>query len=202
MRTYDTPGAYIERDDRAQGGLSRLRTDVAAFVGIGERGPARRAVAVESWKQFQGIFGGVFPNGYLAYVVRAFFENGGRRCWIVRIESDAAAIAGAKLASGMPPGAPVWDLQASSSGTWGNGLAARLVELRRVVRRVARATADWAEVDLSAGFSRGTTVELQQDTGAAMLSEVRVLSAVASSSGRLVWNHTGPHVSLPTDRPS
>jgi uncharacterized protein len=201
MRTYDTPGAYIERDDRAQGGISRLRTDVAAFVGISDRGPARRAVAVESWKQFQGIFGDVFPNGYLAYVVRAFFDNGGRRCWIVRLESDAAQPAAATLRASAAPGAPLWALEASSSGSWGNALAARLVELRRIVRRVRRASSDWAEVDLSAGFSRATTVELSQETGGVLSKELRILSAVDASSGRLTWNHADPGVRLASDAP-
>jgi hypothetical protein len=201
MRVYDTPGAYIEQDDRTQGGISRLRMDVAAFVGISERGPARRAVAVESWKQFQGIFGDVFPNGYLAYVVRAFFENGGRRCWIVRVESDAAQVAAARLKSGSAGAHPVWELQASSSGTWGNGLSARLVELRRATRRVTRATADWAVVDLSAGFGRATTIELQQELGGVILTEAKVLSAVDASSGQLTWNNADPTVRLPSDSP-
>ena len=108
MVAYDTPGAYIERADRAQGGISRLRTDIAAFVGIAERGPARRAVAVDSWKQFNALFGGLFANGYLAYVVKAFFENGGRRCWIVRVEGEAAAIAGRVITAADAAGTPVW----------------------------------------------------------------------------------------------
>src|ERR1700724_1470899 len=126
MATYETPGAYIEREDRAQGGISRLRTDVAAFVGIAERGPARRAVAIESWKQFTAIYGGLFVHGYLGYVVKAFFENGGRRCWVVRVEGAAASAAGLILRDG--GGAPIWSVQASSSGLWGNALSMRLTE--------------------------------------------------------------------------
>jgi phage tail sheath protein FI len=199
MPAYATPGAYIERDDRAPGGISGLRTDVAAFVGIAERGPARRAVAVESWKQFQSIFGGVFPHGYLAYVVRAFFENGGRRCFIVRVESDAVQIAATILTDATA--VPVWSLEANSSGTWGNGLDARLVEVRRVVRRALTATTDWAAVDTIAGFGRATTVELLQETGAAVHRELRILSAVEASGGRLTWNHLDPAVRLPSDAP-
>ena len=46
------------------------------------------AVAVESMRQFQAVFGGYIGGGFLAYSVRAFFENGGRRARIVRVASD------------------------------------------------------------------------------------------------------------------
>ena len=151
MANYETPGAYIERDDRAQGGISRLRTDVVGFIGIARRGPARRAVAIESFKQFQAVFGGMFVHGYLAYVVRAFFENGGRRCWIVRVEGEGAATSAVELAS--TAGAPVWRVEANSSGAWGNALSARLIETRRISRRVLRAIADWAEVRFRRGHA-------------------------------------------------
>jgi phage tail sheath protein FI len=201
--TYLTPGAYIEREDRAQGGINRLRTDIAAFVGIAERGPARRAVAVESWKQFAAIFGSVFEHGYLAYVVRAFFENGGRRCWIVRVESDAAEIASAQLLeeSAIPPGSPVWEIQASSSGDWGNSLSVRTTELRRTARRAIAGTADYVQVDSVAGFVRGTTVELVQENAGVVLRELKVLSSIDANRGLLVWNNRDPAVRLPGDAP-
>jgi phage tail sheath protein FI len=199
MPAYQTPGAYIERDDRAQGGISRLRTDVAGFIGISERGPARRAVAIESYKQFEAVFGGVFVHGYLAYVARAFFENGGRRCWIVRVEGEGAAISAAPLAA--TGGALVWRIEANSSGSWGNALSARLIETRRIGRRVARATPDWAEMDSVAGIRRAETVELIQESGGVMLRELRVISAVDGANNRAIWNHTDPSVRLPSDGP-
>lgn len=199
MATYETPGTYIERADRAQSGIARLRTDIAGFVGIAERGPARRAVAIDSWKQFVAVFGGLFANGYLAYVVKAFFQNGGRRCWIVRVEGAAASIAGAPLPDSA--GAPVWRLEAESSGAWGNALGIRLVEVRRVARRALRLTPDHAELDAVAGFVRAGTVELVQDQGSAVVRETRVLSAVDPSLGRIAWNSPEPGLRLPSDGP-
>src|SRR5262249_35545446 len=87
MRVFETPGVQIERADAAVGGVSRLRTDVAGFVGIAQRGPLQLAVPLESYRQFQAWFGDTFENGYLAYCARAFFENGGRRLWAVRVAS-------------------------------------------------------------------------------------------------------------------
>ena len=201
MATYDTPGAYIEREDRAQGGISRLRTDIAAFVGIAERGPARRAVAIESWKQFTAIFGGLFEHGYLGYVVKAFFENGGRRCWVVRVEGEAAQIAGTVLQADDAGHTPVWSVQASSSGAWGNGLSVRLLEHRRVARRSIKATVDWAQTDSIAGFSRAGTVELIQESGGLVRREQRVLSAVDALRSRLIWNNGDAALRLASDAP-
>jgi Bacteriophage tail sheath protein len=199
MAIYETPGAYIERDDRAQGGISRLRTDVTGFIGIAERGPARRAVAIESFKQFQAVFGNFFVHGYLGYVVRAFFENGGRRCWVVRVESDGAATSAVGLVS--LGGVATWLIEASSSGSWGNTLAARLIETRRISRRVMSATVDWAQVDSVAGVGRADTVELVQQSGGAILRELRVVSAVDGALSRLIWNSVDSEMRLSSDAP-
>ena len=52
---------------------------LAGFVGIAGRGPLHTAVPVQSWRQFQAYFGDFTGAGYLAYAVRAFFENGGQK---------------------------------------------------------------------------------------------------------------------------
>src|SRR5215813_14705921 len=92
-----TPGVYYERVDASAPAISALRTDIAGFVGIATRGPLHQALPVQSWRQFQAYFGDFTGAGYLAYSVRAFFENGGQRCWIVRVASELAAAAETKL---------------------------------------------------------------------------------------------------------
>lgn len=79
-----------------------VRTDIAGFLGLAERGPLPEdftgkhfdatdvAVKITSWKQFQATFGGFLSTGYLAYAVRAFFENGGNTCYVVRVASGAS----------------------------------------------------------------------------------------------------------------
>src|SRR5262245_66284313 len=79
MRIFETPGVYQDRADADAGGVNALRTDIAGFVGIAERGPLHLAVPVESYRQFQAWFGDTIDNGYLAYCASAFFENVGRR---------------------------------------------------------------------------------------------------------------------------
>ena len=80
-----------------------MRTDIAGFVGFAERGPlpedfpaatfdaTQAALKITSWKQFQTNFGGLLRYGYLAYAVRAFFENGGDTCYVARVAAMTAA---------------------------------------------------------------------------------------------------------------
>ena len=77
------------------------RMDVAVFVGFAASGPLHIPVAVEDVTQFTTIFGSDVPlawdtrrseqvYAYLAPAVRAFFRNGGQRCWVIRVASDEA----------------------------------------------------------------------------------------------------------------
>src|SRR5882757_1081911 len=93
MSTYTTPGIYYEAVDLDSSGINPLRTDIAAFIGIAERGPLHTPLPVTTWEQFQSTFGNFISQGYLAYSVKAFFENNGERCHIVRIAAETAAAA-------------------------------------------------------------------------------------------------------------
>lgn len=76
------------------------RMDVAVFVGFAAAGPLHLPVVVEDAAQFEAVFGadatlawdrarGEHVRAYLAPAVRAFFRNGGRRCWVVRVAGSA-----------------------------------------------------------------------------------------------------------------
>src|SRR5262249_37598980 len=70
--------------------------DVAVFVGFAETGPTHRPIVIESVAQYARVFGADAPlagdgelsegvYGHLGPAVRAFFSNGGRRCWVIRV---------------------------------------------------------------------------------------------------------------------
>jgi len=72
------------------------RMDIPLLVGFAASGPLHTPVAVEDPAQFANVFGGdvELPRprnvhdtriAHLGPTVRAFFRNGGRRCWIVRV---------------------------------------------------------------------------------------------------------------------
>jgi phage tail sheath protein FI len=160
MPTYETPGVYNERSDSSSGGISALRTDVAGFAGIASRGPLHLAVPVESIRQFEAWFGGATDQGYLAYSARAFFENGGRRLWAVRVASELASTAAVVVNA---KGGPAWRIEASSPGVWGNALAVRVAERRRIQRRgrTDDLDRDVLHIGSTAGLERRTLLEVR-----------------------------------------
>ncbi len=90
MPAYVTPGVYFERVDLERPQVAPVRTDIAGFVGLAERGPLDRAVRLTSWKQYESAFGGFIAQGRLPYAVKGFFDNGGRVCYVVRVAGPTA----------------------------------------------------------------------------------------------------------------
>ncbi|HEY6232230.1 MAG TPA: hypothetical protein VIW64_13300, partial [Pyrinomonadaceae bacterium] len=79
--------------------------DIAVFIGFAASGPLQTPVAIESEAQFEALFGRDAPlawdvvrgeqvYAYLGPAVRAFFRNGGRRCWVIRVAKRDANDAG------------------------------------------------------------------------------------------------------------
>jgi hypothetical protein len=77
------------------------RMDIAMFVGFAEKGMLHTPMVVEDADEFVRIFGNDLPLAwdadrgevvfaYLGAAVRAFFRNGGRRCWVVRVPTPTA----------------------------------------------------------------------------------------------------------------
>lgn len=126
MRKYRTPGVYFERQDTAPPLIGPLRTDIAGFVGIAERGPLHTAVKIESFAQFANVFGRKIEQAYLAYAVDGFFTNGGQTCWIVRV-ADGKEARHASLDIVDDQGKIVLSLRAGSPGVWANRVFARWI---------------------------------------------------------------------------
>ena len=124
MPVYSTPGVYFEQTFPPPP-PALPRTDIAGFVGIAERGPLQRPQRLEGWREFQRVFGGFLTYSNLAYAVRAFFENGGSTCVVVRVADATAAPAAAVL-----PGerlAESFRLEALDWGAFGNRLDVSLL---------------------------------------------------------------------------
>jgi hypothetical protein len=65
------------------------RIDVPVFVVVAERGPIDQPQRIVSWPQFTAVFGSFVHAGLGAYAAKAFFDNGGRACWVVRVAAPA-----------------------------------------------------------------------------------------------------------------
>ena len=202
MATYSTPGAYIEWQDASRPVIDPLRTDIAGFVGLAERGPLDTPVPVESIRQFEAHFGSFIGGGFLAYAVRGFFENGGQRCWIVRVAAASggrpAAAATATLAAAA---VPRWQITASSPGVWGDGITATINVLApaRTVTAAGPASTRFITVASVANIQRADLLSLTQPGLTAPL--YRVVSAVDATTRRLYFVNPDPRQALPYDRP-
>jgi hypothetical protein len=84
-----TSGLEDVSNERAVRAIGRVATGVAAFVGRTLKGPVNRPVAISSFSDFQHIFGGLWQPSPVSYAVDHFFENGGRRAFIVRVVNGA-----------------------------------------------------------------------------------------------------------------
>jgi hypothetical protein len=196
----DTPGVHLMRDDRAARGVVALRTDVAGFVGLAESGPLFRPLRIETFRQFEAVFGGFIGSGFLAYAVRAFFENGGRTCLAVRVASPdpelGAAIAGVTLRD--TAGNDALRVSANAPGGWGDGLAVTVNPAWRAetVATDPPLSAEWLAVARTEGFAAGDLLALSQP-GAA--PQYRLLRLVDAASRRLHFVHPDPSARWPTD---
>lgn len=95
-----------------------VQTGVAAFVGPAPRGPVNTATAITSWLDYVTLFGGQSQLSRMSRAVWFFYLNGGRQAEIVRVTGAGA----------QPSTLPLGDLTltASSPGTWGDALRARI----------------------------------------------------------------------------
>ena len=89
------PGVYRQPAEAAAG-FPRLRTDVVGFVGVGGPNRLGEAVRVDDWRSYEEVYlrdasGEPLPDSVLPFgaqlrdTVRAFFANGGARCWVVNV---------------------------------------------------------------------------------------------------------------------
>lgn len=97
MPEYLHPGVYIEETSYRGKPIQGVSTSTAGFVGAARKGPEGSAEFVPSFSAFRRMFGDpISPalglGDHLGASVKAFFENGGARCYVVRaLPGDALA---------------------------------------------------------------------------------------------------------------
>ena len=87
MANYFTPEVYIEEFEPAAP-IAGIGTSIAAFLGPSAQGPLNAPTRVNSWDEFNRVFGKApVPNGYLWYALRGFYDNGGTTAYITRVSN-------------------------------------------------------------------------------------------------------------------
>lgn len=130
------PGVYIEEIPSGVRTIAGVATSVAAFIGRAQRGPVETPVRINTFGDFERIFGGLWADGALGYAVRDFYLNGGSQAIVVRLFRPSAAgsnaaptNANAASTIGFPRARLTVDtlaLEAAYEGAWGNALRARV----------------------------------------------------------------------------
>lgn len=90
MPTFTYPGVYIEELSSGVHSITGVATSIAAFIGWAPQGPITEATLIESWADYQALFGGLDARSYLGYAVQQFFANGGTQAYIVRLVWDGS----------------------------------------------------------------------------------------------------------------
>lgn len=184
------PGVFMERGQSRAPALGLLPSGVPAFMGLTERGPTNRPVAVRSMDEFYRIFGRLDVGTYLAAALDGFFLCGGREAYVVRIahlfergRRDIATRASTRLKDSQRHNTLL--VQAMSEGMWGDGVRVSVVQrppdVRTVLTLDARLGESTVMVKSTYGFARGSLVRLHDG----QQSVYRVLTSVEGRS--LTW---------------
>lgn len=120
--TLTYPGVYIEEIPSGVRTITGVATSITAFIGRARRGPTDEAVVINSFGDFERIFGGLWAESSLGYAVRDFYLNGGSQAVIVRLFN-------AETGNGATPSLATFDagtvqLEAANAGKWGAYLRA------------------------------------------------------------------------------
>lgn len=120
--TLSYPGVYIEELSSGVHTITGVATSITAFIGRALRGPLdsqqESPVRVQSYAEFERIFGGLWQHSTLSYSVQQFFQNGGSDALIVRVQNGAVA---ATLTLAVD-----FNLIAANPGKWGEKLRVRI----------------------------------------------------------------------------
>lgn len=113
------PGVYIEEVPSGVRTIAGVSTSTAVFLGRTKQGPIDKPILCLSYADFERNFSSQFAGSELPRQVRLFFQNGGARCYVMRLASGATA---ASVTLQSEAGVAALGLTAKSSGVLGNDL--------------------------------------------------------------------------------
>jgi phage tail sheath protein FI len=116
------PGVYIEEVPSGVRTITGVATSLTAFIGRAKRGQVDESVTINSFADFERIFGGLWVDSTMSYAVRDFYLNGGSQAIIARLH-NAATAATINLPTGAVAPDDLLPLVATNVGDWGNSLS-------------------------------------------------------------------------------
>ena len=82
------PGVYIEEIPSGVRTITGVATSITAFIGRTLRGLENEPTIINSFSDFERMFGGLDVDYPMSYAVRDFYLNGGSQATIVRLFND------------------------------------------------------------------------------------------------------------------
>ena len=122
--TLTFPGVYIEEVPSGVRTITGVATSITAFVGFALRGPVNEPTRVQSFGEFERVFGGLWIDSSMSFAVNQFFQNGGGDALIVRVIHDSGTTAQQDTKATLAIGG--FKLEARNEGSWGSNLRTRI----------------------------------------------------------------------------
>ncbi|MBO6149077.1 MAG: phage tail sheath family protein [Lachnospiraceae bacterium] len=160
MAEYLSPGVYVEEYDNSPRTIEGVGTSTGGFVGLAEKGPVVGVPQlITSLKDFRAKYGGYlseFAYGeyrYLANSVEQFFDNGGTRCYVMRVAPSDAKPASATKG--------IMKVEASNPGTWGNKVQVFLSTVKKTKMQILEKVENGYMAKSVEGFREGDLLEFE-----------------------------------------
>jgi len=121
------PGVYIEEIPSGVRTITGVSTSVTAFIGRTRKGPIDKAMLIHSFTEFEKIYGGLWKESYLGYVVDHYFSNGGKDALIIRVHEEELNDPGTfeyTIDLGSPTN--ILKLQSANPGSWAKNLLVQI----------------------------------------------------------------------------
>jgi hypothetical protein len=178
------PGVYVQEIPSGVRTISGVPTSVAAMIGRARRGPTNTPVVINSYGDFERMFGGLWTDSTLSFAARDFFINGGGQAVIVRLFSPSFANEATRLAA-FTAAQELAQTAADAIVAAAQAAVAVPVATAQEVADAATAAVATAGATGAAAFSAATTVAAAAEAsvaGAAAIGDV-VTAAQAAVAG-------------------
>ena len=183
MAIYDQPGIYHEEVATFNEPIQPVSISTAGFVGVTEWGPVDTPTLVTSFSEYLTLFGGYQEKSDMTYAVKGFFDNGGTRCYILRV--SASGVTGAQSTLDLDDSVPATILTVSSKyeGIYGNDIGVKVYPdalHNSDVTDNALAGATILKVSNPANLKAGSVIEISEG---ATSEYVKVSTVQTSTAG-------------------
>ncbi|WAN70106.1 phage tail sheath subtilisin-like domain-containing protein [Moorena producens JHB] len=79
------PGVYVEEIPSGVRTITGVATSITAFIGRAKKGATNDPILINSYGEYERIFGGLWNESTMGFAVRDFYTNGGSQAVIVRL---------------------------------------------------------------------------------------------------------------------